>query len=34
MTMKFRILVVGKSVVVLKKFEGKKLRVFKKMLFS
>ena len=34
MTMKFRIRVVGKSVVVLKKFEGKKLRVFKKMLFS
>ena len=34
MTMKFRIRVVSKSIVALKKFEKKKnLRIFKKMLF-
>ena len=32
--MKFRIRVVSWSIVALKKFEGKKLRIFKKMLFS
>ena len=34
MIMKFRIRVVDWSIVALKKFEGKKLRIFKKMLFS
>ena len=34
MAMKFRIRVVSKSILALKKFEGKKkLRLFKKMLF-
>ena len=34
MTMKFRIRVVSQSIVALKKFDGKKIRIFKEMLFS
>ena len=33
MTMKFRVRVVSKSIVALKKFEGKKLRIFKENAF-
>ena len=34
MTMKFRIQVVSQSIVALKKFDGKQIRIFKEMLFS